>query len=58
MEAPAVGLKTARPDSLCINTIRTRPADAVQAANSGHPGPPKACAPVAYLLRNDIISKR
>src|SRR5258706_169218 len=37
-------------DQLCINTIRTLSMDAVQAANSGHPGTPMALAPVAYLL--------
>src|SRR5262245_28210987 len=37
-------------DELCINTIRTLSMDAVQAANSGHPGTPMALAPVAYCL--------
>src|SRR5215510_3324860 len=37
-------------DQLCINTIRTLAIDAVQAANSGHPGTPMAMAPVAYCL--------
>jgi transketolase len=37
-------------DLLCINTIRTLSMDAVQAANSGHPGTPMAMAPVAYCL--------
>jgi transketolase len=37
-------------DKLCINTIRTLSMDAVQAANSGHPGAPMALAPVAYCL--------
>src|SRR5712672_3506449 len=37
-------------DQLCINTIRTLAMDAVQLANSGHPGTPMALAPVAYLL--------
>lgn len=32
---------------LCINTIRPLPMDAVQAANSGHPGTPIALGPVA-----------
>jgi transketolase len=37
-------------DKLCTDTIRTLSMDAVQAANSGHPGTPMALAPVAYLL--------
>jgi transketolase N-terminal domain/subunit len=37
-------------DSLSINTIRTLAMDAVQQANSGHPGTPMAMAPVAYTL--------
>ncbi len=37
-------------DRLCVNTIRTLSMDAVQAANSGHPGTPMALAPVAYSL--------
>ena len=37
-------------DRLCINTIRTLSMDAVQQANSGHPGTPMAMAPVAYAL--------
>jgi transketolase len=35
---------------LCVDTIRSLTMDAVQAANSGHPGMPMAMAPVAYLL--------
>ena len=38
------------PDELAITTIRTLCMDAVQAANSGHPGTPMALAPVAYVL--------
>ncbi|MEP6841833.1 MAG: transketolase [Bradyrhizobium sp.] len=37
-------------DVLCINTIRTLSMDAVQQANSGHPGTPMALAPVIYTL--------
>ena len=37
-------------DTLSINTIRTLSIDAVQKANSGHPGAPMALAPVAYTL--------
>jgi transketolase len=37
-------------DQLCIDTIRTLSIDAIQKANSGHPGTPMALAPVAYTL--------
>jgi len=37
-------------DTLCVDTIRTLSMDAVQKANSGHPGTPMALAPVAYEL--------
>src|SRR5579872_6426863 len=37
-------------DNLCINTIRILSADAVQAANSGHPGMPMGAAAMAYTL--------
>ena len=37
-------------DTLSINTIRTLSMDAVQQANSGHPGTPMAMAPVVYVL--------
>ncbi len=37
-------------DSLCINTIRTLAIDAVEKANSGHPGMPMGMAPAAYAL--------
>jgi transketolase len=37
-------------DELCINTIRTLSMDAIQKANSGHPGTPMAMAPLAYTL--------
>jgi len=44
------GIATVSIDELCINTIRTLSMDAVQKANSGHPGTPMALAPLAYLL--------
>ena len=42
-------------DTLCIHTIRTLAMDAVQAANSGHPGTPMALAPVAYSLWQHVL---
>jgi transketolase len=42
-------------DALCVNTIRTLSMDAVQAANSGHPGAPMALAPVAYCLWQQFL---
>ncbi|HYA78723.1 MAG TPA: hypothetical protein VED65_00165, partial [Candidatus Bathyarchaeia archaeon] len=37
-------------DQVCINTIRTLSIDAVQQANSGHPGAPMGLAPVVFSL--------
>ena len=42
-------------DQLCVNAIRTLSMDAVQAANSGHPGTPMAMAPVAYCLWQQFL---
>jgi transketolase len=42
-------------DLLCINTIRTLAIDAVQKANSGHPGAPMGLAPVAYSLWQQFL---
>ena len=42
-------------DWLAINTIRTLTIDAVQAAQSGHPGAAMALAPVGYTLWNDVL---
>ncbi len=42
-------------DILSINTIRTLSMDAVQKANSGHPGAPMAFAPVAYVLWQQFL---
>jgi len=49
---PATGANVSQPnlDQLAINTIRTLSMDAVQQANSGHPGTPMALAPVAYAV--------
>src|SRR3954454_21242609 len=43
------------PASLSINTIRTLCMDAVQQANSGHPGTPMAMAPVVYVLWQEFL---
>jgi transketolase len=51
VNAPTPTLDTrATLDELCINTIRTLSIDAVQQANSGHPGAPMGLAPVVYSL--------
>ncbi len=42
-------------DQLSINTLRFLAVDGVQKANSGHPGAPLACAPIAYLLYHKIM---
>jgi transketolase len=48
-------MKCAGLDQLSINTIRTLSIDAVQAANSGHPGAPMALAPLVYTLWNRVL---
>jgi transketolase len=45
----------AQPDQLCVNTIRTLSMDAVQQANSGHPGTPMALAPLVYTIWNRVL---
>ena len=42
-------------DQQCINTIRTLSMDAIQAANSGHPGAPMGLAPAAYVLWTRVM---
>lgn len=42
-------------DQLSINALRFLAVDAVQKANSGHPGAPLGCAPIAYLLYHKIM---
>jgi transketolase len=42
-------------DNLCINTIRTLSMDAIQKANSGHPGAPMGLAPAAYVLWTRVL---
>src|ERR1700684_3791732 len=43
-------------DQLSINTIRTLSIDAIQKANSGHPGAPMALAPMVYTLWNRVMN--
>ena len=43
-------------ETLCINTVRVLAADAVQKANSGHPGTPMALAPLGHLLWSKIMN--
>jgi len=45
----------AKLEQTAINTIRTLAMDAVQTANSGHPGTPMAMAPVCYTLWNEFL---
>jgi transketolase len=42
-------------DQLSINTLRFLAVDQVQKANSGHPGAPLGCAPIAYLLYHKLM---
>jgi transketolase len=42
-------------EQLCVNTIRAVSADQPQAANSGHPGAPMGCAPMAHLLWGEFM---
>ena len=42
-------------DKLCINTIRFLAVDAIEKANSGHPGAPLGAAPMAYVLWNRFL---
>ena len=55
-EASATIQSAASPIEMkCINTIRTLSMDAVQAANSGHPGTPMSMAPLAYCLWQEFL---
>jgi len=55
MSTPIVSATDTGLDQLCVNTIRTLSIDAVQAANSGHPGTPMALAPLVYTLWNRVM---
>jgi transketolase len=54
--APIETLSATELDQLCINTIRTLSIDAVQQANSGHPGTPMALAPLVYTIWNRALN--
>lgn len=43
-------------DQLAVNTVRTLSIDAIQTANSGHPGLPMGAAPMAYVLWNYVMN--
>ncbi len=53
--APSATMTPEQLDRLSINTIRTLSIDAVQQANSGHPGTPMALAPLVYTLWNRVL---
>jgi transketolase len=42
-------------ETKCVNTIRAVSADQPEAAQSGHPGAPMGCAPMAYLLWSEYM---
>ena len=52
---PASSMTAEQLDQLAINTIRTLSMDAVQQANSGHPGTPMALAPLVYTIWNRVL---
>jgi transketolase len=54
-KAPAGSMTADQLDRLAINTIRTLSIDAVQQANSGHPGTPMALAPLVHTLWNRVM---
>ena len=54
-KSPGIKFQRHPLDEVSINTIRTLAIDAVQAANSGHPGTPMAMAPVAYYLWQYVL---
>src|SRR4029077_12981300 len=54
-QAKLNGVTSEELDQLAINTIRTLSIDAVQQANSGHPGTPMALAPLVYTIWNEVL---
>ncbi len=55
MARPGTAIDIEALDELAVNTIRTLAMDAVQQANSGHPGTPMALAPVVYCLWQRVL---
>jgi transketolase len=51
----ASGIASLSLDQLSIDTLRLLAVDGVQKANSGHPGAPLGCAPIAYLLFHKLM---
>jgi transketolase len=54
-ERPVTSTQAGDVTQRSIDTIRTLAMDAVQRANSGHPGMPMGCAPIAYLLFREVL---
>lgn len=55
MEEPIIPAPTAELDQTCVNTLRFLSVDAVQQANSGHPGLSLGAAPMAYALWTRLL---
>ena len=43
-------------DARCIDAVRVLSAEMVQQANSGHPGAPMGCAPIAHVLWSKVMA--
>src|ERR1700726_2213786 len=56
MAQPKSSIEQIDLDQLCVNTIRFLSVDAVEKANSGHPGLPLDAAPMAYVLWTKIMN--
>jgi transketolase len=55
MTTSTATLSSTQLDQLSIDTLRLLAVDAVQKANSGHPGAPLGCAPIAYVLYHKLM---
>jgi transketolase len=53
--APSSPAATSSVENLCINSIRFLAVDAINKSNSGHPGLPMGCAPMAYALWDRVL---